>query len=217
MVTIIHSPQKKKPRRCIGDATDDSTQQLRCDCCKHIINDDNHIQNNPCNHNICLICVLKANMNRVAYPAYCQILDCHQKFTISCQYFNRGIPGEIIENGTIVDLGIDEVASILSFLSLRTIMCLRRVNMTWRDAAKKTVVPPTLWKVSNVVRFNAMEVMARVLPNLDGIIIGDLIEGYNIDFDGLENYVAKTNTTTEVIQMKSMLRTLPTGDHTTSE
>ena len=179
-----HSPQKKK--RCIGDATGDSTH---CDCCKQIINDDNHIQNNPCNHTICLICVLKANMNRVTKPAYCQVIDCHQKFTISCQYFNRGIPGEIIENGTIVELGIDEVASILSFLPLRPIMCLRRVNMTWRDAAKKTVVPPTTrWQVSNVARFNAMEVMARVLPNLEGIIIGDLIEGYNID---LENYVAQ--------------------------
>jgi hypothetical protein len=185
MVTIIHSPQKKKPRRCIGDATGDSTQQLRCDCCKHLINDDNHIQNNPCNHNICLICVLKANMKRVAYPVYCQVIGCHQKFTISCQYFNRGIPGEIIENGTIVELGIDEVASILSFLPLKKIMFLRCVNMTWREAARKTTISPTtaLWTVNNVARYNATRVMTTELPNLHGIIIGDLIEGSYIDFE----------------------------------
>ena len=188
-INMDHLPQKKK--RCIGDATGDSTQQLRCDCCKYRISNDNHIQNNPCNHNICLICVLKANMNRVAYPAYCQVIDCHQKFTISCQYFNRGIPGEIIENGTIVELGIDEVASILSFLPLRPIMCLRRVNMTWRDAAKKTVLPlaTATWRVNNVVEYNAMEVMTRELPNLQYIVIGDLL-GSNIDlYDSDENCV----------------------------
>ena len=188
-INMDHSPQKKKPRKYIEN---DSNHQLRCDCCKHLINDDNHIQNNPCNHNICLICVLKANMNRVTKPAYCQVIDCHQKFTISCQYFNRGIPGEIIENGTIVELGIDEVASILSFLPLRPIMCLRRVNMTWRDAAKKTVLPlaTATWRVNNVVEYNAMEVMTRGLPNLQYIVIGDLL-GSNIDlYVSDENYVS---------------------------
>jgi hypothetical protein len=68
-------------------------------------------------------------MKRVANPAYCQVKDCHQKYTISCQIYNRGIPGDIIENETIAELGTDEVANVLSFLPLEKIMCLRRVNM----------------------------------------------------------------------------------------
>ena len=101
------------------------------------------------------------------------------------------MPGEIIENGTIVELGTDEVAWILSFLPLEKIMCLRRVNMTWRDAAKKTVLSPAtaFWRVNNVVQYNAMEVMTRGLPNLQYIVIGDLL-GSNIDLYGSdENYV----------------------------
>jgi hypothetical protein len=58
--------------------------------------------------------------------------------------------------------------------------------MTWRDAAKKTVVSraTAIWRVNNVVSFNAMEVMTRALPNLQCVIIGDLIEESNIDFYG---------------------------------
>jgi hypothetical protein len=85
------------------------------------------------------------------------------------------MPGEIIENGTIVELGTDEVASVLSFLPLRTIMSLRCVNMTWNEAARKTIVPTSaLWDVSNVANYNALRVMASALPNLQQIIIGDL-------------------------------------------
>ena len=108
-------------------------------------------------------------MNRVTKPAYCQVIDCHQKFTISCQYFNRGIPGEIIENETIAELGIDDVAWILSFLPLEKIIYLRRVNKIWRDAAKKTTVPPTDFVVDDMNKYRAMRVMARVLPNLQQI------------------------------------------------
>ncbi|KAL7453215.1 hypothetical protein ACHAWC_004884, partial [Mediolabrus comicus] len=120
MIYTMDPPQKKKPRKYIDD---ESTQQLRCDCCSNPISDDNdHIRNKPCNHSVCLSCFVKSNMNRVANPAYCQVPDCHQKYTISCQIYNRGTPGEIIENGTIVELGSDEVANVLSFLTLKEIM-----------------------------------------------------------------------------------------------
>ncbi len=177
-------PQKKKSRKDAGDSSGDDCR-LRCDCCSiQIAEDKDHAKNSPCGHNICIPCVLKANMNRVANPACCQVRDCHQKYAIiSCQYFNRGIAGEIIENGKIVELGSDDVASILSFLLLKEIMCLRRVNMTWRDAAKKTIVPTSArWDVINVVNYNALRVMATELPNLQRIIIGDLAVEPNTDF-----------------------------------
>ena len=60
------------------------------------------------------------------------------------------MPGEIIEIETIAELGTDEVAWILSFLPLEKIMCLRRVNMTWKEAAKKATVPPTDFVVEEV-------------------------------------------------------------------
>jgi hypothetical protein len=82
------------------------------------------------------------------------------------------MPGEIIENETIVELGTDEVANVLSFLPLRKIMCLRRVNMTWREAAKETIVPTSndsYFSVESVKEYNAMTVMTTELPNLQQI------------------------------------------------
>ena len=211
---MMDPPSKKKPRKCIDDATGDSTQQLRCDCCnKNLINEDIHIQNNPCNHSLCLSCVLKSNMNRVANPAYCQVTDCLDKYTTSCQIYNRSMPGEIIENGTLVELGIDEIAWILSFLRLEKIMCLRRVNMTWREAARKTIVPPSVFWVNCVERYNAMDVMTRAMPNLQQISIGHLGSGhkYNEGEDPDEEVAETANWTThdiEIISNFSKLRDL---------
>ena len=72
------------------------------------------------------------------------------------------------------ELSADEVAHALSFLSLGEIMPLRSVNMTWKDAAKKTIVPPTNFIVNSVKRCNAMSVMARVLPNLQQVTLRGL-------------------------------------------
>jgi hypothetical protein len=90
------------------------------------------------------------------------------------------ITGEIIvaDNMPRVQLSVDEVANTLSFLTLEEIMPLRLVNMTWKDAAKKTIVPPTNFLVNNERRYNAMGVMARVLPNLQQIAIGYLGDGH---------------------------------------
>jgi hypothetical protein len=155
-------------------------------------------------------------MKRVANPAYCQVKDCHQKYTISCQYFNRGTPGEIIENGTIVELGSDEVAWILSFLPLKRIMCLRRVNMTWREAATKTIVPTTTtgFRVKSVADYNATRVMTEALPNLQQIKICYPGEGYkyNDGEDPDEDRAAATADYTsndiEIISNFSKLRVL---------
>ena len=129
-------------------------------------------------------------MKWLANPACCQVRDCPQQFITSCQYFNRGMPGEIIEIETIAELGTDEVAWILSFLPLEKIMCLRRVNITWKEAAKKTTVPPTDFAVDDVKKYNATEIMTRALPNLQQIHIGNLGSGnkYNDGEDPDEEY-----------------------------
>ncbi len=90
------------------------------------------------------------------------------------------ITGEInvADNMPRAQLSVDEVANALSFLTLGEIMPLRRVNMTWKDAAKKTIVPPTNFLVNNERRYNAMSVMARVLPNLQQITLSTLGRGH---------------------------------------
>jgi hypothetical protein len=90
--------------------------------------------------------------------------NCTQPFTTSCQYFNRRIPGEIIIS--VVELSIDEVASILSFLPLKEIMPKRRVCKKWKEAVKNTIVPPTDFRVESEWEYNAMRVMTEAMPNL---------------------------------------------------
>ena len=118
-------------------------------------------------------------MKRISNPACCQVKHCPHKYAIiSCQYFKGGIPGEIIENDTITELGTDEVANILNFLPVEAIMCQRRVNMTWREAAKKAIVPPTNFRVGSVDAYNGMNVMTRAMPNLQQLEIGHLELGH---------------------------------------
>ncbi len=93
------------------------------------------------------------------------------------------------------ELSADEVARALSFLSPEEIMPLRCVNITWKDAVKKTIVPPTDdFLVNNERRYNALNVMARVLPNLQQIVLGSLRGGhkYNDGEDPDEEEAAST-------------------------
>ena len=62
-------------------------------------------------------------------------------------------------------LSIDEVAIIFSYLPPNEIMY-ARVSTTWRDAAKKTIVPLCDFKVKDVRSYNAMRAMTNALPNL---------------------------------------------------
>ena len=64
------------------------------------------------------------------------------------------------------DVSADEVAIILSFLHPMDIMH-ARVCRTWRDAAKKTIIPLTKYHVDSVRKVNAMRVMSTALPNLE--------------------------------------------------
>jgi hypothetical protein len=79
------------------------------------------------------------------------------------------------------ELGTDEVAIIFSFLPYYDIMR-ARVCTTWRDAAKKTLVPLTDFSsefvVNSVVKYNAMRVMSTALPNLQQLSICGLGHGH---------------------------------------
>ena len=69
-------------------------------------------------------------------------------------------------------LSVDEVAIIFGFLDHADIMR-ARVCATWREAAKKTLVPPTEFYVDCSERsYNAMRVMSTALPNLQQITLG---------------------------------------------
>ena len=74
------------------------------------------------------------------------------------------------------ELSADEVAIIFGFLCYTDIMH-ARVCSTWREAAKKTRVPPTEFVVDSVSSFNAMRAMSTALPNLQQISICPLGPG----------------------------------------
>ena len=68
------------------------------------------------------------------------------------------------------ELSIDEVAIIFGFLTHVDIMR-ARVCSTWREAAKKTLVPWTDFDVDSLRSYNAMRAMSTALPNLQQISI----------------------------------------------
>eukprot|EP00984_Skeletonema_dohrnii_P038137 scaffold41013_cov250-Skeletonema_dohrnii-CCMP3373.AAC.7 len=73
------------------------------------------------------------------------------------------------------DLSIDEVAIIFSFLPhVVDIMRARRVCVAWREAAKKTIVPPSEFEVDSDISYNAMRVMSTALPNLQQLSLHSL-------------------------------------------
>jgi hypothetical protein len=154
-------------------------QQLRCDCCDNLITEDNHIQNNPCDHIVCTLCVVTSNMKWGANPACCQVKDCPHKYTASCQYFNHGNPGKVIENEVaIIDkvcTDSDVLADVFAYLVPKEIMSLRRVCKLWREAAKLTIVPPdNTFAVKTIDEYNAVSVVATALPNLQGFELFDI-------------------------------------------
>ncbi len=70
------------------------------------------------------------------------------------------------------DVSIDVLANILGYLDgPKDIMQKRRVCKKWKEAVKKTTVPPTAFLVNSVKKYSAMNVMTRELPNLQQIKI----------------------------------------------
>ncbi len=94
------------------------------------------------------------------------------------------------------DLGVDVLADILSFLEVEDIMHSRRINKKTMEAVKRTIVPLTPFIINSVEKYNAMVVMARAMPNLQQITIGDLGDErkYNDGEDPNEWYAYFTST-----------------------
>ena len=65
-------------------------------------------------------------------------------------------------------MSADVMAVIFSFLPPKDIIR-ARLNRKWRDAAAKTMVPPTNFIVNTTVEYNAMRAMTTALPNLQQI------------------------------------------------
>ena len=80
------------------------------------------------------------------------------------------------KNESAAELSTDEVAMIFCFLPYTDIMR-ARVCASWREAAKKTLVPLSDFDVDSVSSFNAMRVMSTALPNLQQISIHPLGPG----------------------------------------
>ena len=111
--------------------------------------------------------------------------------------------------GSIDDLSTDELANIFGYLSPEDIMR-ARLNNKMREAATKTIVPPTDFVVDNVKKYNAMAAMATALPNLQMITIFGLGDGHKWsdgeDPDDPDEEEADTHNI-EIISNFRMLRT----------
>ena len=98
----------------------------------------------------------------------------------------------------------DVLADVFGWLRVEEIMGKRCVCKKWKEAAKKTIVPPTTnnFRVECVENYNAMGVMTTELPNLQQITLyGHLGEGergelwahkYSEGEDPNEEYAAET-------------------------
>jgi hypothetical protein len=181
------SSSKRARRSGHKSGSQNNFHDLKCDSCNNSIlsanNSDHHVQNTPCNHNICMLCVIKKNMrggssNQSA--CCCQVESC-KKYITSCQYFRAGSPGEIIMNEggddhnnrmlpSFDDLGTDVVANIFGCLDPVDIMH-ARLNKKMREAAKKTIVPLDNFSIDSVDKYNAMAAMTTALPNLQQLTI----------------------------------------------
>eukprot|EP00984_Skeletonema_dohrnii_P036431 scaffold37414_cov255-Skeletonema_dohrnii-CCMP3373.AAC.1 len=67
----------------------------------------------------------------------------------------------------------NDIANILSYLCWKDIMR-ARVSKKWREAAKQSIVPPTIFHIDSVRSYNAMRVMSTALPNMEQLSISNL-------------------------------------------
>jgi hypothetical protein len=95
----------------------------------------------------------------------------------------------------------DVVAIVFSFLRPKDIMRLRRVCTTWRDAAKKTIVPLTRFEINSFrASYNAVRAMSTALPNLQRLSICNLGYGhkYSDGEDPVEEMQVRLHTSTPI-------------------
>jgi hypothetical protein len=97
------------------------------------------------------------------YPSKKQKLEGHQDPVVAGKDFSPSFD----------NLGVDLLANILCFFPLKNIMPLRCINKKSREAVTRTI-PPDDFCVDSVESYNVIELMTRVLPNLEQITIGHL-------------------------------------------
>src|SRR5210317_690109 len=96
---------------------------------------------------------------------------------------------------TLNDLSVDVLADIFGFLDgPKDIMCKRRVCRKWREAVKKTIVPPTDFRVESMEGYNTMRVVTRAMPNLQQLALTTLGYGhkYSEGEDPSKGYISRT-------------------------
>jgi hypothetical protein len=109
---------------------------------------------------------------------------------------------------------VDVLANIFAFLGVKDIMCNRRVNKKWKEAARKTIVPLCDFCVSSVSTYNAMRVMARAIPNLQQISINSFgstqkyVDGEDPDEEWAGAFSNWSNWTSHDIEIISNFRKL---------
>jgi hypothetical protein len=86
---------------------------------------------------------------------------------------SRRIAGRL--NADFDDLD-DLLVNILEFLTIKEIMCNRRVSKKWGEAIKKAV-PCGDFCVNSIKNYNFMRVMATEMPNMQQLTLGNLNEG----------------------------------------
>ena len=75
-----------------------------------------------------------------------------------------------IDGPTFSSLSIDVLSNIFGHLPLEEIMRLRRVSKKAVEAAKETMVP-SYFRIDSIEKYNALNVMAEVLPGLSQVRI----------------------------------------------
>src|SRR5210317_452846 len=85
------------------------------------------------------------------------------------------IAGRSVDEAAVAVHQLEDImANILGWLRVEEIMCSRRVCKKWKEAAKKTIIPPCHFYIYNVKRYNAMVLMTTEMPNLQQITLGAL-------------------------------------------
>jgi hypothetical protein len=95
------------------------------------------------------------------YPSKKQKLEGHQDPAVAGNDFSPSFD----------DLGVDLLANILCFFPLKNIMPLRCINKKSREAVTRTIPPDDFFVVDRVENYNVIELMTRVLPNLERITL----------------------------------------------
>jgi hypothetical protein len=108
----------------------------------------------------------------------------------------------------------DVLADVLGWLCVKEIMGKRGVCKKWKEAVRKTTVPPCIFVVDSMQSYNAMAVMTRAMPKLQQITIGLLggrdkwSDGEDPDEEVAAGYVDYTTHDIEIITNFSRLRIL---------